>query len=73
MQLAHGLIAALGLVYVVALFSSCGGCGYAGKGGYHRPASFWYWGGIPTYHEPSARTGSTGGPAVPGGGPRRGK
>lgn len=68
-----GWLALLVILYVLLINASCRGCGYAGYGGYHRPASFWYWGGVSTYHSPSVRTGSAGGPGVRGGGIHGGK
>ena len=67
------VIAGLVLLYVVALPFSARGWGYPGYYGYHRGASFWYWGGVPTYHGQSVRGGSVGGPSFRGGGPRGGK
>ena len=66
------LVAALGL-YGLLFMPGCNGYGYAGYGGYHSTPSFWYWGGVPTYHEPSVRTGSRDGPGVRGGGSAAGK
>ena len=67
-------VAGLLLVVYLLLFSlSEEGYGYAGHGGYHRSASFWYWGGVNTNHERSVRAGSRGGPGVRGGGLHGGK
>lgn len=66
------LVAAFGL-YALLFVPGCTGYGYAGHSGYHSSPSFWYWGGVPTYHEPSVRTGSQGGPGVRGGGSSPGK
>lgn len=63
----------LAIVYLIAMPFGCRGCGYAGYGGFHRGPSFFYWGGVPTFHGPSVRTGSVGGPGFRGGGPRGGK
>jgi hypothetical protein len=61
----------LGVIYL-ALFSLAGdGFGHAGYHGYSsRP---WFRGGVETYHDRSARTGSAGGLGVVGGGPEGGK
>lgn len=68
-----GVIVALVVVYFLILMVSFRGCGYAGYGGYHRGPSFFYWGGARTYHEPSVRSGSVGGPRTAGGGTGAGK
>lgn len=67
------LILALTALYGFGFVTGCDGVGYAGHGGYHQPASFWYWGGSPTYHDPSVRAGSIGGRSTLGGGAHGGK
>lgn len=61
-------------IFSSALFFSTSGWGYVGYHGYHRPASFFYWGG-PTMHygSSSIRNGSINGARHLGGGPGRGK
>ncbi len=68
-----GVIVALAVVYLLLLMVSSRGYGYAGYGGYHRGPSFFYWGGVRTYHGPSVRAGSIGGPRTAGGGTGAGK
>lgn len=68
-----GVIAGAVIVYVLLFALAREGYGYAGYGGWHRGPSFWYWGGATTYHEPSVRLGSVGGPAHLGGGLHGGK
>lgn len=67
------LIGVLVVLYALGFVGSCNGYGYAGHGGYHRRASFFYWGGTHTYHDPSVRAGSVGGPSHVGGGTHGGK
>jgi hypothetical protein len=62
-----------GAIYAALFFVGCGGYGYAGYGGYHRGPSFWYFGGVSTYHDKSVRSGSASGPSVKGGGTKGGK
>ena len=68
-----GVVLVLALVYLGGFWFSSRGWGYAGYGGYHRAPSFWYWGGPSTYHDPSVRAGSVGGPSHRGGGLHGGK
>lgn len=56
------------VIYALLMWPSCTGYGYAGHGGYHHGPSFWYFGGVSTYHSPSVRAGSRSGPGVTGGG-----
>ncbi len=63
----------LGGTYLYSLPSASRGYGYMGYGGYHRGPSAWYWGGPDIYRDPSARTGSLGGPGHRGGGLAGGK
>ncbi len=65
------LFAILG--YGALFIPSLRGYGYAGHGGFHRGPSFFYWGGVSTYHGPSVRSGSLGGPSFHGGGMHGGK
>ncbi len=67
------VVVVLVLVYLVSFRFASRGWGYTGYYGYHRGPSIWYWGGPSTYHGPSVRTGSTGGPAHRGGGLGGGK
>lgn len=60
-------------VYALLFVPSCRGYGYAGYNGWSRGSSFFYWGGVPTYHDRSVRTGSRSGPGVRGGGLHGGK
>lgn len=66
------LLGAMG-TYGALFYPSFQGYGYAGYGGFHRGPSIWYWGGVDTYHDPSVRRGSRGGPSVRGGGVHGGK
>lgn len=59
--------------YAMLFVPALRGYGYAGYGGFHRGPSFFYWGGVNTYHDPSVRSGSRSGPGVRGGGPHAGK
>jgi hypothetical protein len=61
-------IAIIAMVYFALFAFSSRGYGYPGYYGYHRPGSFFYWGG-PRYHYPSqsVRDGSLGGPGRTGG------
>lgn len=68
-----GVVSALLLIYLLLFVPGCGGYGYAGHGGYHAGPSFWYWGGVTTYHDPSVRLGSRSGPSTVGGGFQGGK
>jgi len=61
------------LVYAALFFVGCRGYGYPGYGGYQSAGSFWYFGGVTTYHDSSVRSGSRGGPSVKGGGTKGGK
>lgn len=66
-------IVALVIIYLLLFTAASSGYGYAGHGGYSHGPSFWYWGGVNTYHSPSIRTGSSNGPAHIGGGVHGGK
>lgn len=68
-----GAIVILALMYLGAFFFAMRGWGYQGYYGYRRGPSFFYWGGPTTYHGPSVRQGSLGGPSHRGGGLRGGK
>ncbi len=63
----------LGGSYLYALPAANQGYGYMGYGGYHRGPSAWYWTDGSIYREPSARSGSLGGPGHRGGGLAGGK
>ena len=67
------LVLILGLVWGGAFYLGSRGWGYSGYYGYHRGPSFFYWGGANTYHSPSVRSGSVGGPGHRGGGVGGGK
>ncbi|KQW83496.1 hypothetical protein ASC89_27505 [Devosia sp. Root413D1] len=61
----------LGAVYIALFYVAGDGFGHAGYRGYSsRP---WFRGGVETYHDRSARTGSAGGLGIVGGGPEGGK
>lgn len=62
------IILALTVIYALLMWPSCTGYGYAGYGGYHQGPSFWYFGGVRTYHGSSVRAGSRSGPGITGGG-----
>ncbi|MFN3203040.1 MAG: hypothetical protein ACE366_31895 [Bradymonadia bacterium] len=68
-----GFIGLLVVIYFLLFSAGCNGYGYAGHGGYHHGPSFWYWGGVRTYHDPSVRSGSRSGPSHSGGGVHGGK
>lgn len=68
-----GTLAVMGILYFGAFYFGSQGYGYSGYRGYHRGPSFFYWGGVNTYHDPSARSGSIGGPGHRGGGTAGGK
>lgn len=68
-----GVIVLCFLLYAGLFFAGCRGYGYPGAGGYDSGPSFWYFGGVPTYHDPSVRGGSAYGPDVTGGGTHDGK
>ncbi len=61
------------VLYLFAFRLGSRGWGYTGYRGYHMGPSFFYWGGPRTYHDPSVRTGSPGGPGHRGGGLGGGK
>ncbi len=61
-------IVAVVAIYLLLMWPSCNGYGYAGYSGYHQGPSVWYFGGVRTYHSPSVRAGSRTGPGVTGGG-----
>ena len=68
-----GLIAALGVLFIVFWWFSTKGFGYMGYRPYAQGPSMLYW-GEPNWHEnPSLRNGSTGGPSNRGGGHGSGK
>ena len=67
------LIAVLGIIYFFAFYIGTRGWGYSGYYGYRRGPSFFYLGGPRTYHDPSVRTQSVGGPRHRGGGIGGGK
>ncbi len=67
-------VAGLALLgYGALFFPSYDGYGYAGHDGFRNRASFFYFGGINTHHNPNLRRGSRGGPRVRGGGIHGGK
>lgn len=68
-----GILVVMGVLFFTAFSFGTRGYGYAGSRGYHRGPSFFYWGGANTYHNPSARAGSVGGPGHLGGGTSGGK
>ena len=68
-----GLMAFLGILYVLLFYVAFNGYGYMGYHGYHRGPSFWYWGGPRVYHDPYVRTGSVGNQGRRGGGFGSGK
>ena len=68
-----GILFVCALIYGALFMVGCGGYGYAGYGGYHQGPSFWYFGGVSTYHDKSVRSGSSSGPSVKGGGTKGGK
>tara|TARA_B100000902_G_scaffold237782_1_gene225252 strand:- start:161 stop:427 length:267 start_codon:yes stop_codon:yes gene_type:complete len=63
----------LGIIYLAAFYFGSRGWGYSGYYGYNRGPSWMYWGGASTYHDPSVRSGSLGGPGHRGGGIGGGK
>jgi hypothetical protein len=63
----------LGIIYLSLMSFARNGYGYAGYYGYHRGASFWYFGGPTTYYNRNIRSGSVGGINFRGGGPGSGK
>ena len=63
----------LGGTYLYALPSANQGYGYMGYRGFNQGPSRWDWHDPGIYREPSARTGSRGGPGHRGGGLSRGK
>ncbi len=67
------LLAIMAVLYFGAFYFGSRGYGYTGYRGYHHGPSFFYWGGANTYHSPSARVGSVGGPGHQGGGTAGGK
>ena len=68
-----GIVVVMTIFYFSAFYFGKQGYGYTGYRGYHYGPSFFYWGGANTYHSPSARAGSVGGPDHRGGGTSGGK
>ncbi len=72
-SIAISIMVILGIIYFSAFYFGRRGWGYSGYYGYNRGPSWLYWGGANTYHTPSARSGSLGGPGHRGGGIGGGK
>jgi hypothetical protein len=68
------LVIILAVIFLIGIYWSRTGWGYAGYRGYHYGPSLWYWGGPRYYpYSSSMRSGSLTGPRHTGGGLHGGK